>query len=351
MPQEACERDDTVHPALEDQDELRLWFLRQLQLHLGLDHCPALDSCDALDSFVAAVDIEDGAVLWGSVSGGGSKASAHFSPEPPRSCGAHGMVYFLRRAGGPLDRAGVSDAVASGAHLKGRATLEELAAVLKGAYRQVLTAEANQSGWSRFALDATEDVVSSLVRGFTISQGLTVGHTSISIPVVDSSSSDRREHIRRAEAAVVLWTVQITWLVDTRAESRCEPQNSVNYSVDSVDGSVEDMCGLETMFLFWEARSEELRLLLTELEDQRVNKIVALLDKVHSDAAHSFQEARIKLKDASRAADAVVEHMRWLKPIVGELQGAGSIEDASSVVKVLVHAIWLLWRHAASFGE
>ena len=140
------------------------------------------------------------------------------------------------------------------------------------------------------------------------------------------------------EASVVLWTVQVSWLVNAQAETHCPVAS-------------DEMPGLDRLFGFWTQRQSELRMLDEQLDVPPVARMVQQLEKVQSEAAGTFHQVWGELKACSEAADTMVRHMEMLRPLSKQLEQCTLLLEAFGPVRQLVHAIWLLWRHAPKFGE
>ncbi|GMH57655.1 hypothetical protein TL16_g02438 [Triparma laevis f. inornata] len=243
--------------------------------------------------------------------------------------------------------------------------LEHMSRIAVEVYLPLLTNEKNQDQWSEMVAKDVTETFSEFVANVQITQGNILGTTTLPLPpqhaLLDSKENpeeilrrsmsinpddnsdltgespkiSHKDRVHQLESCLITWTKQIKSVLKREPEQLLsEPTNP---------GPLEELD-------FWKSKSDNLNSIFSQLQSERVRRLLRFLDQAKSTYNGPFAKL---CKEVFQSRAESSNNTKFLKPLRGwfeKLEDESDFPNLVSHFTPIMHLILLVWKGSAYYN-
>ncbi|ODN03963.1 Dynein beta chain, ciliary [Orchesella cincta] len=221
--------------------------------------------------------------------------------------------------------------------------LEALVTFVEDIIRPIVTSETNQDKWPETVVtdvkNQTQEICSTL---YTV-QGQLKGKTLLPMPVNLEQMEENERRLDEGgpsevdlqlktslEVLVIKWSQQINEVLQ---QDSSKPLKSGQHPTPYVE------------IAFWEERVQDLQLIYSQLNDDKVRRLAYLLEKTNSTYWPCFKTVFRNVVAALAEAQDILTHLKPLRRYLDNLQSA-NFDECFPYIEPLMQCVCLIWGHS-----
>eukprot|EP00879_Flechtneria_rotunda_P005416 GHRR01005708.1.p1 GENE.GHRR01005708.1~~GHRR01005708.1.p1 ORF type:complete len:1495 (+),score=578.36 GHRR01005708.1:300-4784(+) len=248
-------------------------------------------------------------------------------------------VYFIKTSPAKLDNDSIKKLVAHGELTE--APLETLSAVAHNVFLPLLTTSSNQEGWPDVVAKEVSENLHKFVAQVNVSIGEAKGQTVLPLPATDMQQQDQaakdKAKIHILENTVVTWTKQIKHCLKADPDAALKGPGVYPGPLTELD--------------FWTERAGNLNSIHDQLTNEKVQKVVKVLELAQSTYHPAFERV---FQDVEAARQEANDNVTFLKPLRRYFEKLSVMDDfvaLSELFKPLLHTMLLIWKYSRSYNS
>lgn len=220
--------------------------------------------------------------------------------------------------------------------------LEYTSRVLQEIYMPMVKNMKNHRDWPKVVSQDVIQQFQSFSSNVSLFVSQTKGTTVLPVPDLQEvnieTASEDRTLIHSLETTIINWTREI--------------KKAIDYSPEKAFQAAEDngqFPGPSFELDFWETKTSNLRVLLQQLKDQKLLKVINILERTGSTYVVAFQKSLGELEQAMIETREINRYLRPLRTYVDQMSSA-TFEELPSTFRPVLHVLSLIWRHCPLYG-
>ncbi|GBG27447.1 Dynein heavy chain 17, axonemal [Hondaea fermentalgiana] len=256
------------------------------------------------------------------------------------------ILYFLKQGAHELSETCDMDAEVSMGELSSE-PLAHMEKAIQCVYMPLLAGAtgAQEGSWGDVTSKDIVDKLHGFLATVSITLGQTQGETCLPLPLTETGASasgsshvptPSKDKIHLLEGAVITWTKQIKNVLKMDPESRLKV--GANPTPDQE-------------IAFWRTKAANLNSIFTQLQSDRIRKVLRVLDSSKSTYCNPFAKLCKEVFSARIEANDNVRYLAMLEPWVNKLQQRnGEFQDLVAHFKPVMHTILLIWKYSDHYN-
>jgi dynein heavy chain len=249
------------------------------------------------------------------------------------------VLYFVKTSVGIIDESKFDSQILSG-EISGDSLLF-LSETMQEVYMPLLCNPINQEGWSELVTKDVMESMNTFVSNIQITLGQTEGRTCLPLPVdfnpekMGASAQEHKDRVHALEGCLIVWTKQIKNVI------KQDPEDILKRGEHA--GPLEEL-------RFWRNRAANLNAVFTQLQTQRVRRVLKFLDQ--SKSTYNMPFAKL-CKEVFQARSEANDNVKFLAPLEAWLKRLDSDPDYHNLAdtfRPLMHLILLVWKNSRYYN-